>query len=206
VDGNKHDQPALGRRKNFEIKLLGARAANWLMTGETGDMKAKATLLGHPIHPMLIAFPLGLLPVAAIFDITYLCTHNGHWADVSYWMIAAGIIGALIAAVFGFVDWLGIPQETRAKYIGLIHGVSNFIVVLLFIVSWFMRRPVPTMPSLLAIVLGWIGIVIALFAGWLGGELVYRLNMGVDEGANPDAPGSLSGRTASESVGASKRV
>ena len=169
-------------------------------------MRAKARLLGHPIHPMLIAFPLGLLPVAAIFDITYLCTHNGHWADVSYWMIAAGIIGALIAAVFGFVDWLGIPQGTRAKYIGLIHGVSNFVVALLFIVSWFMRRPAPTMPSLLAIVLGWIGIVIALFAGWLGGELVYRLNMGVDEGANLDAPSSLSGRPASESVGASKWV
>ena len=71
-------------------------------------MKAKATLLGHPIHPMLIVFPLGLLPVASIFDIIYLSTHNGHWADVSYWLIAAGIIGALIAAVFGFVDWLGI--------------------------------------------------------------------------------------------------
>jgi uncharacterized membrane protein len=160
-------------------------------------MKAKATFLGHPIHPMLIVLPLGLFPVASIFDIIYLSTDNGHWADVSYWIIAAGIIGALIAAVFGFIDWLGIPEGTRAKYIGLIHGVSNFIVALLFIVSWFMRRPDPTTPSLLAIVLGWIGIAIALFAGWLGGELVYRLNMGVDEGANLDAPSSLSGRPAS---------
>ena len=161
-------------------------------------MKAKATLLAHPIHPMLIAFPLGLLPVAAIFDIIYLCTQNGHWADVSYWIIAAGIIGALIAAVFGFVDWLGIPEATRAKYIGLIHGASNFIVVVLFIVSWFMRRPDPAAPSVLAIVLGWIGTVIALFAGWLGGELVYRLNVAVDDGANLNAPNSLSGRPASE--------
>jgi uncharacterized membrane protein len=169
-------------------------------------MKAKATLLGHPIHPMLIAFPLGLLPVASIFDIIYLSTHNGHWADISYWIIAAGIIGALIAAVFGFVDWLGIPQGTRAKSIGLIHGASNFVVVLLFIVSWFMRRPDSAMPSLLAIVLGWIGIGIALFAGWLGGELVYRMNVGVDEGANLDATNSLSGRAATERLSGSMRV
>lgn len=167
-------------------------------------MKAKATLLGHPIHPMLICFPLGLLPVASIFDIVYLSTHNGHWADVSYWIIAAGIIGALIAAVFGFVDWLGIPEGTRAKSIGLIHGVANFIVVLLFIVSWFMRRPDPAAPSLLATVLGWIGIGIALFSGLLGGELVYRLYVAVDEGANLNAPNSLSGRPASDRIGGAK--
>src|SRR5512132_2463540 len=73
-------------------------------------MRAKARLLGHPIHPMLIVFPLGLLSVAAIFDIIYISTHNGHWADLSYWMIASGVIGGLIAAVFGLIDWLGIPQ------------------------------------------------------------------------------------------------
>src|SRR5436305_15108480 len=83
-------------------------------------MRAKARLLGHPIHPMLIVFPLGLLTVAAIFDIIYVSTHNGHWADLSYWMIASGIIGGLIAAVFGVVDWFGIPESTRARCIGLI--------------------------------------------------------------------------------------
>ncbi len=159
-------------------------------------MKAKTTFLGHPVHPMVIVFPLGLLPVASIFDIIYLSTNNGHWADMSYWIIAAGVIGALIAAVFGFVDWLGIPEGTRAKSIGLIHGVANVIVVLLFIVSWFMRRPDTSAPPLLAIVLGWIAIAIALFSGWLGGELVYRLSMGVDEGANIEAPNSLSGKPA----------
>jgi uncharacterized membrane protein len=169
-------------------------------------MRAKATLLGHPIHPMLIVFPLGLLTVAAIFDIIYIATHDGHWADVSYWMIAAGIIGGLIAAVFGLIDWLRIPQGTRAKYLGLIHGLSNFVVVVLFIVSWFMRRPNPTAPTMKAMMLGWIGIVIALFAGWLGGELVYRLNVGVDHGANLDAPNSLSGRSAADRVRRAARV
>ena len=158
-------------------------------------MRSKARLLGHPLHPMLIVFPLGLLTVAAIFDIIYLCTYNGHWTDLSYWMIASGIIGGLIAAVFGLIDWVGIPEGTRAKYIGLIHGLANVIVVTLFIVSWFMRRGNPVAPSVTAIMLGWIGIVVALFSSWLGGELVYRLNVGVDRGANLDAPNSLSGRS-----------
>ena len=125
-------------------------------------MRAKARLLGHPVHPMLIVFPLGLLTVGAIFDIIYISTHNGHWADLSYWMIASGIIVGLTAAVFGVIDWLGIPEGTRAKYIGLVHGLSNVVVVTLFIVSWFMRRRSPAAPGMKAVILGWIGIVIAL--------------------------------------------
>jgi uncharacterized membrane protein len=161
-------------------------------------MQAKARSLGHPIHPMLIVFPLGLLPVAAIFDIIYLYTQNGHWADVSYWIIAAGVIGGLIAAVFGLIDWLGIPTGTRAKSIGLVHGLTNVVVVALFIVSWLLRRPNPAAPDLLPIVLGFVGVALSFLSGWLGGELVYRLNIAVDEGAHPNAPNSLSGRPATE--------
>ena len=75
-------------------------------------VRAKATFLGHPIHPMLIVFPLGLLTVAAIFDIIYVTTHNGHWAEVSYWMIASGIIGGLIAAVF---EWDKLSATPHSK-------------------------------------------------------------------------------------------
>ena len=164
-------------------------------------MRAKARLLGHPIHPVLIVFPLGLLTVAAIFDVIYVCTYNGQWSNLSYWMITSGIIGGLIAAVFGIIDWFGIPEDTRAKYIGLIHGCSNVVVVVLFIVSWFMRRASPAAPTMTATMLGWIGIAVALFASWLGGELVYRLNVGVDRGANLDAPNSLSGRSALGGLG-----
>ena len=64
-----------------------------------------------------------------------------------------------------------------------------------------MRRPNPAAPGMTAMMLEWIGIVIALFAGWLGGELVYRLNVGVDRGANLDAPNSLSGRAAIGGLG-----
>lgn len=92
-------------------------------------MRAQATCLGHPIHPMLVVFPLGLFPVAVIFDVIYWFTKNPTWAQISYWIIAAGIIGALLAAVFGLADWLKIPDGTRAKTIGLVHGGTNVIAV-----------------------------------------------------------------------------
>src|SRR5438046_10096718 len=150
---------------------------------------------------MLIVCLLVLLTLSAIFYIIYMSTHNCHLADLSYWMIASGIIGGLIAAVFGLIDWLGIPEGTRAKYIGLIHGLSNVVVVILFIVSWFMRRPSPAAPGMTAMMLGWTGIVIALFASWLGGELVYRLNVCGDCGASLHAHHSLSVRPAIGGLG-----
>ena len=169
-------------------------------------MQTKARSLGHPIHPMLIVFPLGLFPVAVIFDVVYWVTQNGRWADISFWLIAAGIVGGLLAAVFGLIDWLGIPARTRAKAIGLLHGSTNVVVVALFGVSWLLRRAHPSTPTTLEIVLGLVAVGLAFFSGWLGGELVYRLNIAVDEGAHPNSPSSLSGQPASESAGGAKLV
>jgi len=161
-------------------------------------MNSKAKLLGHPIHPMLIVFPLGLLATAVIFDIIHLAGGSAQWSVTAYWMIPAGIIGGLLAAVFGLVDWWAIPSGTRAKRVGLIHGVGNVIVVVLFFFSWLLRRGAPDAPAGLAYVLSFVGVGLALVTGWLGGELVDRLAVGVDDGANLDAPSSLSGRGANE--------
>src|SRR5579884_2512818 len=158
----------------------------------------QARLLGHPVHPMLIVFPLGLLATAVAFDIVGLVQGYASWFGISYWMIAAGIIGGLCAAVFGLIDWVGIPSGTRAKTIGLQHGGTNVVVVLLFIVSWFLRGAPSAVPSNGAFTLSFIAVVLALVGGWLGGELVDRLGIGVDEGANPNAPNSLSGRPAKD--------
>lgn len=158
----------------------------------------QAKLLGHPIHPMLIVFPLGLLATAVAFDIVALIQSQASWFVISYWMIAAGVIGGLLAAVFGLIDWIGIPSGTRAKTIGLLHGGTNVIVVLLFIASWFLRGAATNTPSNGALTLSFIAVVLALVGGWLGGELVDRLGIGVDEDANPNAPSSLSGQPASQ--------
>jgi len=158
----------------------------------------QAKLFGHPIHPMLIVFPLGLFATAVAFDIVGLIQGEASWFGISYWMIAAGIIGGLLAAVFGLIDWVGIPSGTRAKTIGLLHGGTNVVVVLLFIGSWFTRAAATNIPSNAALTLSFIAVVLALLGGWLGGELVDRLGIGIDQGANPNAPSSLSGRPAGE--------
>jgi uncharacterized membrane protein len=169
-------------------------------------MESKAKLLGHPIHPMLIVFPLGLLATAVAFDIVGLASSDVSWYRISFWMIAAGIIGGLLAAVFGLIDWWAIPSRTRAKNIGLLHGAGNVVVVVLFIVSWFLRRPAPENPGNAAFALGFIGVALALITGWLGGELVDRLGVGVDNGAHLNAPSSLSGRPAREDTPGIRRA
>jgi uncharacterized membrane protein len=161
-------------------------------------MESRAKLFGHPIHPMLIPFPLGLLATSLVFDVIHRLTGNEPWAEVAYWMIVAGIIGGLAAAPFGWIDWFAIPEGTRAKSIGLWHGVGNVVVLALFVVSWFLRRDAPAEPGILAFVLSLAGVALAVVTGWLGGELVDRLGVGVDRGANLDAPSSLSNRPETE--------
>lgn len=161
-------------------------------------MESRAKLLGHPIHPMLIVFPLGLLTTAVIFDLIRLLTGKGYWSEIAFWMIIAGVIGGLAAAIFGLIDWLAIPAGTRAKTIGLYHGVGNVVVIGFFLASWLLRRDAPATPSAFAQVLSFLGIGIGLVTSWLGGELVDRLGVGVDEGAHLNAPSSLSGQPARE--------
>jgi len=154
-------------------------------------------LAGHLIHPMLVVFPLGLFATAVVFDLVAIASGHGGWHAIAYWMIAAGIIGGLLAATFGLLDFLGIPRNTRARSVGLWHGAGNVLVVTLFAASWLVRRSEPAHPAAIALALSFVGAGISLVAGWLGGELVQRLGMGVDEGAHPNAPSSLSGRPAS---------
>ena len=157
-------------------------------------METKFKLLGHPVHPMLIVFPLGLLSTAVVFDLLYLVTGNEDLAIFSFWAIVAGVIGGLAAAVFGVWDYLAIPGGTRAKRIGLVHGGGNVVVTALFAVSWLMRREDPTyLPdNSLPLIVGLLGAGLALFTAWLGGELVYRLRVAVDDGAGLNASSSLS--------------
>lgn len=155
-------------------------------------MESRVKLVGHPVHPMLIVFPLGLLATAVIFDILYLIFNNRLLPTASYYMIAAGVLGGLLAAIFGFIDWLALPSGSRAKNIGLWHGLGNVTIVGLFIISWFLRGAnVDFIPGGLALVLSFVGVGLALVTAWLGGELVYRLGVAVDPGANVNAPNSI---------------
>lgn len=156
-------------------------------------MEGRAKALGHSIHPMLIVFPLGLLTTAVIFDIVYLVTERPGFAITSAYCIGAGVLGGLVAAVFGLIDWLAVPGGTRAKRVGMWHGLGNVLVVALFAVSWLFRLGDEAWrPGAGALVLSFAGVVVATITAWMGGELVSRMAVGVDDGAGLDAPSSLS--------------
>src|SRR5947207_13340906 len=110
-------------------------------------MEVRAKLFGHPIHQMLIVFPLGVLGMSLFFDLIALATSRPALLQASFYMIAAGIIAGLVAAVFGLIDFLAIPAGTRAKRIGLLHGVGNVVVVALFAARWWLRGPHRALPE-----------------------------------------------------------
>ena len=151
-------------------------------------MEARAKLFGHSIHQMLIVFPLGLLGMGVVFDIVFMITDHPMFTAVSYWMMVAGIAGGLVAAPFGLFDWLAIPPKSRAKRVGAAHGLGNVVVLLLFAGSVLLRANEATPPAGAAYACSFLGLLLALVTGWLGGELVTRFGIGVHDDANVDAP------------------
>jgi uncharacterized membrane protein len=158
-------------------------------------MESRVKLLGHPVHPMLVVLPLALFAVAVVFDVVYLLTGDPVFAQIAFWNIGVGIVGGLLAALAGVVDWLAIPKDTRAKRLGAWHGLGNLVIVFLFAASWLLRLGEPAYGSnILPVVPAVVAVGLALVTAWLGGELVYRLGIGVDRearGATPtpiDAP------------------
>lgn len=141
---------------------------------------------------MVIVFPLALFITATIFDLIALGSDNQAFDEVGYWNIAAGIIGAVVAALTGLIDWTGIPAGTRAKRIGLLHGGANSVVLVLFVISWLTRvGNTAHAASTGVVILQVLAVLIGGVAAWLGGELVDRLGIGVDQDAHADAPSSL---------------
>jgi len=164
-------------------------------------MESRVKFLGHSLHQMLIVFPLGLLTTSLLFDIGGALTKRSELYMVSFWMIAVGLIGGLLAAATGLIDWAAIPGGTRARVVGLTHAIANVAMLALFAISEWLRYNLPGhQPDVTAIVLSFIAVGVSLFAAWLGGELVDRLGVGIDTGANLNAPSSLSSRSATETT------
>jgi uncharacterized membrane protein len=162
------------------------------------DHAEQGKVSGAPCAPDAGRIPVGLFATSLVFDLIRMAGGAEGFSIAAFYMVAAGIVGALAAAVFGIVDYLAIPRGTRAKRMGLMHGGVNAVMVALFIISWAGRYADPAAFLRAPLALSAIGVALALASGWLGGELVNRLGVGVDDGAHLDAPSSLSGRPASE--------
>lgn len=137
-------------------------------------MKNQARILGHPVHQVIVVFPLGLLATSFFFDLAWLLLGRKELAVTAAWLIFAGVLGGVVAAMFGMADWISIPRETRAWRIGAWHGGGNLIVAALFSVSWLLRRDLPQEPEGIAIALSALGVALTVVTGWLGGELAER--------------------------------
>ena len=154
-------------------------------------MESRVKLLGHPVHQMLIVFPLGLLGASVVFDLIHRIAEIPSLEPVAYWTMAGGLLTGLLAAPFGTIDWLAIPKGTRAKTVGALHGLGNVLVMLLFLGSWLSRHAHDMAATTAATAMAIAGVSVALVTAWLGGELVDRLGIGISDGANVNAPSSL---------------
>lgn len=144
-------------------------------------MKSRANIAGHPIHPMLVVFPIGLWVFSFVSDLIYLGTSNVDWNSVAYYAMAGGILGALAAAIPGLVDLLSVTTG-RTRIIGLWHMGLNLFIVALFAINFWMRTSVPQISTGL-IWFSALSIALLIISGWLGGELVYRHGIGVLTGS-----------------------
>lgn len=159
-------------------------------------MRSRASISSHPIHPMLVAFPIGLWVTALIFNLIALSQDNGSLFAASFYCVIAGCVGAVFAAVAGTIDFVSVvPPQSSAKNRGLLHGGLNSLVLLLFIYIAYRQGSPAVRPDGLTIGLMVIGVIILGISGWLGGTLVYRNQIGIDR--RYAAAGKLKERTLS---------
>jgi uncharacterized membrane protein len=144
---------------------------------------------GHPFHPILVTIPIGTWIASLVFDITAISGHQPQvFEQGASWLIAIGIIGALLAAVFGLLDLSVIPRGTKAFTTGLTHMTINLVVVALFAVDFFLRLAHGyDGVSGIAVVLSVVALLLLLASGWLGGKLAYHFGVRVaDEGTQAE--------------------
>jgi uncharacterized membrane protein len=146
-------------------------------------MYSKVKIAGHPIHPMLVAFPVAFYTATLICYIVYSSNKDPFWFKVALTANIAGAVMAAVAALPGFIDWLNIPRDSRAKKTGLFHMMCNVLALVCFGATAFLQCPKwnDTNPELgIAIPLTAVGFVLTLAAGFLGWTLVQKHHVGVD--------------------------
>ena len=145
-------------------------------------MRTPASIAGHPIHPMLVPLPIGMWVLSLACDIiAAFATDPTSWKTVALYAMIGGIIGALLAAVFGLIDLLSLPAHIRST--ALAHMGINLTIVVLFAIDAWLRLS-GSDPVWLSVV----AILLLLVSGWLGGKMVYRLGVAVDtESASVDS-------------------
>jgi uncharacterized membrane protein len=167
------------------------------------DVPSKAALMGHPIHPVIVPFPIAFLVGALLTDLAFYTTRNEFWALGSMWLVGAGLLSGLLAAIFGLIDFAAV-DKVRSHAAAWVHFIGNGIVLLLALVSLLMRVKDPVAAVIpLGMAISIADAALLIVTGWYGGELVYRHRIGLSSGAVTEpkarrapAPGEAGGRPA----------
>ncbi len=140
---------------------------------------SRAAIKGHPIHPMLVAFPIVCLVLAFATDIGFVSTGDGAWTQASTWLLGVGVVTGLLAAIFGVIDFVSI-KAAREHHAGWVHAAGNVVVMLIALVNWLMRLDDPVSAAWpLGTILSGATALLLVVTGWYGGELSYRHKIGV---------------------------
>lgn len=143
-----------------------------------------ARFFKHPIHPMLIPLPIGLLTFSFVCDLVYrFLSSDPVWDSIAFYTMAGGIVGALMAALPGFVDFLSI-SDPAARRVAWTHMLVNLTTVALYAINFWLRTTSPPGAGT-PIVLSLVGVLLLGVAGWLGGELVFRHGVAVERKPSP---------------------
>lgn len=140
-------------------------------------MEKRASVAGHPIHPMLVPLPIGLWVFSLVCDIVFFAKGTDIWSILALYSMMGGVIGALLAALPGFFDLYNMPPS-EAKKIGLWHMTINLSLVTLYVLNFLWRLNVG--PETGPFVLSILAVLVLLFSGWLGGEMVYVHGVAVE--------------------------
>ena len=141
--------------------------------------RSTAQIAGHPIHPMLVGFPITFFAATVATDLAFQRTGSSSWATASTWLLGAGLVMAALAALAGLTDFLG-ERRIRALRPAWLHMIGNVIVVLLELANWWTRAhaAAPGVSST-QLLLSVVALLILLFNGWMGWEMVYRHRVGI---------------------------
>jgi uncharacterized membrane protein len=140
-------------------------------------MSSPASIARHPLHPILIPLPIGLWVFSLVADLVFLFGWGGPaWKEVAWYTIGGGIVGAVLAAVPGLIDFFSITDR-RAGRVALFHLVCTVTALLVFVISFVFRYRDPLGAG--PVVVSAIGVIVLGIGGWLGGELVFVHGMGV---------------------------
>lgn len=142
--------------------------------------RSTAQIAGHPLHPMLVPFPIAFFVGTLVSDIAYSATGDVFWANGSFWLLAAALVMAALAAVMGLIDFMG-DARIREGRTAWYHMIGNVTAVVLSLINFWLRLGDATAGYPAGLWLSVIVVLLLLFNGWMGWELVYRHRVGVSD-------------------------